>query len=416
MQHCDQAIILVQKNKKGVISPNLMFEWGFLLGELNSRKVNKYFIDIERTDPCIPSDVQGMWTNDVFSTELKSVDEIVTDITNDFFNRQKIRIEGDKITTVLDWYKTRRIINNYTTRPEVTDYELAQYIFLYVYSGKFFENILNDVSNDLEKLSRALDGRQRSLQSELGVILYTSRQSIRFLRAINTYELPNGAQEAYVSSYDYEEFSDIFSQSMRDIKRFDEGKDGEPKLVFTILLRNFIVYLNVLMLVNPNISDDDRSKYAALVAKHSYQLIKECEELDKLNDRDNDQLIWLMLSYTYRTLYCSVVELEKHGLIDLSTENLRDKHESEKEQFLRESLANRRKLYRYYRGENINGEFFDTIEMEYNLALAEYLRYESDEDEHDAACDKLRHYINKTQKLSRIKSICIDIITSHLPR
>ncbi len=63
INHCNQAIFIVQKKDNGNISNNLMFEFGYSLAKFNSNKIHVFYVDIDQNDDTIPSDIQGIWAD-----------------------------------------------------------------------------------------------------------------------------------------------------------------------------------------------------------------------------------------------------------------------------------------------------------------------------------------------------------------
>lgn len=399
MRECDKAILLVQKKSDVGLSHNLMFEWGFLLSALNAKRTNVYFIDISSTDEVFPSDVQGVWSKSSFDTAKHTMTEIAEMICEDFLGRQKIVIEGNKTNHILNWYKTRNMIAGHLQNPTCSDYELAQYVMLYTYSAKFFEKLLPTVETDIEQLSRSTS---LFYSDELRIAVCGARAILKLLKSIKVQAGSKGMDALYLEERDYSEVVDVFETICRNIEGLE---DSEPRRLFEVLIGNCVVFSHLLMMYNRNPAEADPIYYADLLLEKSESLIPACLELDRMNTKDNSQLSWIMLAYTYRSVYCALVEKKKEGAaVD----------PEEERRYLALTLEYREKLYSYYNGGNINGEFFDNIEMEYFLSLAEYLRYEENKLEQSRAVRKLNKYIEKAQIISKNKRVCVDIISEQL--
>ena len=95
-----------KKPDTGMISANLMFEFGFLLEKLNYDKIHVFFIDIDENDIKIPSDIRGIWADYLCSNE--DHNDIVETIVNTFLKRQYSAIEtaiNRKISRNKNWDK-----------------------------------------------------------------------------------------------------------------------------------------------------------------------------------------------------------------------------------------------------------------------------------------------------------------------
>ena len=405
MHQCDQAIVLIQKKKTGVISPNLIFEWGFLLSRLHSRKIHGYFIDMDQNDAEIPSDLQGIWADKFIDSKSKSIEKIAEEITADFFTKQRFAIEGNKMGIILDWDRTRRLICNHSREPVCSDCEIAQYALLYAYTGKIITTVFESVKNDLISLQNEMS--KTTLNSELEIILKGAISTLNFLSKIKVNVLENGREALYLEADDYNDYFETIEHVLDKVRSID---NREIALLYKILLENLVVFMNLLMISNPN--ENDISYYIDTMLDYCDSIIHDCQSFICFNEPNNKQLVWLMLSYTYRSIYCGYCAQDNY--LNLDTPDLLEQQKLKKVESLRKSLIYRRELYTYYKGENINGEFFDMIEMEYFLALAEYYKYEEDKKTKEAAKRRLRRYIERSNVISKNKKICIDIITEHM--
>ena len=64
INQCDKAILLVE-DYNGHISPNLLFEWGYILANRSISKHNVQIFMIDKSPRELPSDLLGVWATEV---------------------------------------------------------------------------------------------------------------------------------------------------------------------------------------------------------------------------------------------------------------------------------------------------------------------------------------------------------------
>ena len=66
INECDCAILLVEEHD-GVLSPNLFFEWGYIIARMKVTDIHVYMINKSVRD--LPSDLLGVWATEISRTE-----------------------------------------------------------------------------------------------------------------------------------------------------------------------------------------------------------------------------------------------------------------------------------------------------------------------------------------------------------
>ncbi len=406
MKQCDQAILLVQKHPvTGKISPNLMFEWGHLMAKLSPNKVHNFFIDLEENDPEIPSDLRGVWATSV-STKEKEQSEVIKEIAEHFFKAQYFIIPDNKMTAIMEWYRVKDYISRHDTDPACSDFELAQYVLCYIYSAHIFTNIADDVEDDLRILSKKLGG---NCANELRMAIRTARNTLNLFKAIHS-----TSDNIYLLYKDFDEINDAYQDLLSEVETLEES---ELKLYMRALINDFVAFAELMMLYSPDTEGEERALFADKLIEDSESVIADCNAITEANFADNKQFCWLLRSYMYRGMFCALEE--KKRLVESGEAELDDdpvEREEKMKEYLRLSLEERTQLYREYQDGNVNGIFFENVEMEYYLALAEYYPYEKDKLKKNNYSRKLKGYVEKTKRIENEKNVFIRKILGYIER
>jgi len=457
MMKCDRAIILLRKNDAGTLSGNVLFELGYLMAK-KSNRVHLFLLDMDTKDSAIPSDLHGVWASGTIKTihadtgKKKSNSEIAREIGSIFFNSLYKTVHGNKMELIEQWYRTKDHINNHLTDPTCADFGLAQYVLCYLFSAKFFMDIKNDVKAELENLERKL---KKSCSPELSIAIDC---------ALNTFELLDSIQVAdnnsdiYMTESDYNEIYSIYedlliaidelkipekfnasgtltnesqTKAMDDMGDFSAvqqecyGDWVEMKLFLRVVINNFIEFAQLMMLYNSDITPKYKLNICDEMLRISQQTVNDCKEMI-LSDYDecvnnNEHFCTLIAAYMYRGMACAV--LTKKQLLESDTitgvkktDELFELHKI----YLKKSLAEREKLYKTYHRPKAGGIIFDSIELEYFLAIAEYYPFETDKKKQEYYLKKLKYYVAKTEnRHNQMKSqndVFFQKIYSYVPK
>ena len=408
MRQCDQAILLIQKHKNtGRISANLMFEWGYLLAKLKANKIHNFLIDMNVTDNEIPSDLRGIWANEV-KTEGLSDDEIAKKIGDIFFAHQRFGLEKDKMTTILDRYEARSIIRGHNASPVCTNYELAQYVLCYTYTANLFRNIVDEALKDMRALQGGLSANARQCRELVCSVRY----------AVNTLETFKKIQytgdEQFISRADFyplrEEFEEIIAQA-------EDLDDSEVKWLVLGLSYNLVSYLYLLYLNSPEIEREKVKTYCRRLINYSLDAtgIFNDIEADETYGEGDKMLCILIRAYLYRNAYCGEERLEKEeSAPDAERTAPYEERRARIKDYLLKSFKERKTLYNAFSNTFENTILLKNIEMEYYLSMAECWLYEDDEREKSRMRDRLARYIERVARESESTKVFANKIRGYI--
>ena len=133
MKSCCAAILLFQTQahakcecggeaESNLLSANMLFELGFLVGSLKIKRVFTVYIDGAET--LAPSDLKGMWDVGVYSAG-KTTDELAEEIVDLFIHEQCDELNENKIELVTDISKLRGLIESHRSAPVYFESEIA---------------------------------------------------------------------------------------------------------------------------------------------------------------------------------------------------------------------------------------------------------------------------------------------------
>ena len=411
MKKCDQAILLIQKNSRiNAISPNLMFEWGYLLAKLNIKKIHNYFIDISPNDPALPSDLHGVWAYEI-STKENSDDEVANKLVDKFFDSQKNTLTENKMSLIINRDETRKKILSHLIDPICSNYEMAQYIICYIYCSNIYvhtrHEALSDMQNFLDKL-----GEAEFQSTELVLATRLAVTSIKFFLDIKyvTDEQYIDHDKFYLHREKYEDLLD----------RIEALPESELKNLLLAFAYDFISYLYLLIINSDEIDDSvmpdtKKAEYCYKLIDISEKTAKLCDIIDGQAQNVNRQLCALLRGYMYRDCFCALQCLEKiesEGTVPRS-EDKESRHEKIVK-YLELSFNERKKLYDEYSLKNINAMFINNIEMEYFLGLAELQLYELDESKRKNYKEKIVRYLERADRNIAEKKVFAEKIRSYV--
>ncbi len=413
MKKCDQAILLIQKNPRiNAISPNLMFEWGYLLAKLNIKKIHNYFIDISPNDPALPSDLHGVWAHSIF-TDGRTEGEIASELADKFFGSQNNTLTENKMMLIINRDETRKKILSHLVDPICSNYEMAQYILCYIYSSNIYIETRQEALSDMQSFLDRLD--DSGFQSaELVLASRLAVTSIKFFLDIKYV-----TDEQYIKFEKFykhrEKFEDLFD-------RIDDLPESELKNWLLAFVYNFLSYL-YLLIVNSDEIDDDvmpddkKADYCYRLYDISEKAANLCNTIEGQAPNVNRQLCTLLRGYMYRDMFCALNCLERIESLEIVPRS-EDKESRRKKilNCLELSFKERKKLYDEYSLKNINSTFINNIEMEYFLGLAELQLYESDDVRRKNHKEKLMRYVERADRNISEKKVFTEKIKNYLKK
>lgn len=373
INHSNQAIFVVQKKADGTISNNLMFELGYSLAKFNSKKIHVFYIDINRNDETIPSDLNGIWADHFMSSD---TDDIAKAITDRFLSDQKYIIPENKMQVIDNYYRIKEVIQRYHESPIYSEYELAQYVLFFSQAAYLFANE-TEALDSLKGLSKALHnpGEELSLTISFAMcyieaLLYTQKSD----------------DLLYLKKEDYRTLD-------RRLRNMEETVASWPEDDFTkwfsALLFDIINYSTVLYASNPELGEERREKYLRESIVYAQKCLDVCDELIK--SPANLHFTEIYMAYMYRNMATAQKMLGEDD--ELIHKNLDD------------SYKMREKLWDHYNEiKSINSKLLDTFEMEYYLALSEQLEFIENKFRLEDSRDECEEYISRVKAHNREKS------------
>lgn len=401
MRRCDQAILLLQKHHQtGKISENLMFEWGYLFGKLHAKRIHNYFIDITEND--LPTDLKGAWANQI-NTEGKTTEQIIEEIGKNFFDNQGSQIEENMMSTIINRNDTRAKIIMHNTDPTYLDVEMAQYVLCYIYTANIYGDAQDIVYRDVDNFNESLV----STNKELRLASHMALQTLNMYRRIRP-----GKNCEIIDRYDFNEFFDGYERILEEAKNF---KEGELKIMFHAFAKNFMNYLYLLVIGGDELDSFEKWEYCHEMYNLSIEAIEHCHQLEQCDQARNKEIGVLLRSYMYRNMFVglsTIEELEESGEVERSED--KEERRAKIIDCLNKSFAERKILYNSYDRSNVPAVFRENIEMEYYLAMAECMIYETDQKIVSDYKRKLQHYLMKTEKVVNSKMVFANRIRSYI--
>ena len=95
INRCDYAILLIE-DKNGMISSNLMFEWGYIYAKYPVSNIHAFLLNKESKD--LPSDLMGSWVNEISYDKTSTTEQELAE------KILKIYLENSKNTTIRNYF------------------------------------------------------------------------------------------------------------------------------------------------------------------------------------------------------------------------------------------------------------------------------------------------------------------------
>lgn len=404
MKQCDQAILLIQKNKQtNALSANTMFEWGYLLAKLKADRVHNYFIDLQPNDAAVPSDLHGLWSHTV-TTEGKTEEQIADELCGQFFASQR-ELRSNKMSLIMNRAETLENVRKHNADPVCSNYEMAQYLIALMYSANIYLDTRDETLACLQDFQRNLSENARQ-SKELVLSLKIALNSLLLFKRVQF-----SKDEQYILLSDFYELRDEYEDILEYLQ---ELKESELKNLLIAFGYDFLSYLYLLIINGNELEPDEKAEYCVKLYEHSQKTVDYCASLDKYALTENKQLCELLRSYMYRNMYCALQcleELEEGGLP--RTESKEERLEKIR-YCLKNSLEQRKQLYFGYNGGTTSTTFLNNLEMEYYLALAEYRLYDTDPVTRSEAKRKLRRYVEKAERIAADKRVFTEKIKKYI--
>lgn len=374
IKYCNQAIFIIQKKDVLGISGNLLFELGYSLSRFDGHKIHVFYVDIDQNSPLIPTDISGIWAHPIAFTDEQTTAKEISEL---FLMNQKTTISKNKMFIIDSYYKQKEKISQYCNIPYCSEYEFAQYILFFSVSAYMFRHegdaltILNDITDKIINPCR-----------ELEQALSFGKNYLACLKAIKKDEARN---VIYLDRSDFRKIETTMNNILATVESWDD-QDSDFCLWFKAMINDIKNYMYILYSEMPGIDDKTRELLLKKAIPYAQNCIALCKTLEQ--KAENEQCVSLFNAYMFRNL---ALIYEKLYGIEKNEEYLEENAEN-----LKKSLEHRKSLWVYYKDRRINARLFANFELEYYLALSEYIQQVDD------ALEK-----------SEIKKDCIEYV-SHI--
>ncbi len=334
IQQCNFAVLLVE-DKDGQISPNLMFEWGYLMARLPINNIYTFLINKNSRD--LPSDLLGTW---VFELSIDRSTESDTQIAEKVFRILQQNLQPTHETNYFDLVNNwRQVFSRLCDNVPIPDTDLCQYLIAGCLAAYYYM--------DYRELRHELNEIIGSEESS-SILAFTKSYIDVFIESDNMMN-PLSEEIFFRLSQDFE---------MTLARKRDCGE--EIDLIVDILC--YDVYgLSCQLYARNTTLDDDTAAFCASKALECFEKVIELLNELKLKNNNNRCLIQLLHAYIYNDL----AHLYKNHF-----------HDHEKfMQYLAMSVNERKALHQSFITYYNNSFLAIKLEQEYVIALSEQCLY-----------------------------------------
>jgi len=362
IHQCTRAIILVENTRPDAINPfssNLMFEWGYLTAKMDPRKLHIFLIGESKKN--LPSDLVGIWAEEIKYTDDKTRELISQEITNMFLESVSRPIDIDKMEVFNQWNETKRNLSVYSNTPVYSEIECAHYLLhsIEVCYGYMEEEELLELIDKIVPASSALEFAIQILKSN--TVLF--QESIGLTKQIS-----------------FDTFSELKSLFERKFDFTTQDRNLHMWFSFFCYSRLGILYIFIVQ------NDDFDAEYKKMYFQKSVECFNNAlQVLNDISEKYPQESIYIKLyeGYVYRDLYTLnkiIGDAEKtfHFITAASKA-----HEA---------------FYLYYKQRYPNdGYLIKHFGKEYYLNCAERLKYITDPIEKKIVENTIRSFLEKLE-------------------
>ncbi len=377
MRKCSSAIMLfttrplISRAAPGqeftVLSGNMLYELGFLLGKFDSigpRRVLIVLLDVP--DDIIPTDMRGMWSTHIDHPEQSdSADRIL----KYFLSEQRSFLVEDKLSMVSEIEAQRDRILAHMKAPAYYHDEMAQIVLLHTMSAYIYDD-LTSADMLLAKL------QQQSIPNkELEYATAHSRKYFELMRNLVDLNRPDG--QLFLAYRDYDDF---VQTSLDLIEAVENGTNlsVDFKYLFLSVAYEYLTFANMMYCANldPDNMDEKLKEFRESCCQ---KCLDNCAWLIQRDPSRNEELGLLLSAYVTRNMAFFHQSLQMEDFDEL----------------FERSIGFRKRLYDSYRFKNmVNKQFVNQIRMEYFLALSDNLYLKTD-DLKKSRISELRRYLRE---------------------
>ncbi len=360
MNKCSSAIMLFSKRNEQItddkgnviitqtLSPNMLYELGYLSGSLNLKRVMGVYID--GAEDLVPTDIKGGWQETIRS-DGRSNEEIATEIVAKFMQGQCNLITGNKMDLMTDISRLRTVIKEHITKPYYYDDEIAYLVLLLCQASYMHDEMPTDKSLIEELYNADITDKKCLLAINSSIDYFYACDSLVEIEFKEGMQLPSKA------------YKRLKKNLLEYVDEAEDMEDCQFKFMFLMIAYDYLTFINMMYYagVDPKDINEEILEFREEMAVKS---IHYAEKFIECDERDNLQIAHLYMSYTYRNLaifYRSIGKSEKA-----------------QEQF-EQSINVRKQLYKYFGLKNLNKSINEQIKMEYYLSLKDNLPDVDDE-------------------------------------
>ncbi len=338
INRCDLAILLVE-DKNGIISPNLLFEWGYILAKFSVNNVHAFLINKKAKD--LPSDLLGSWVNEIlYNKENQTKEEIASEIVNIFLKNNTNQSVKNYFDLISNWKQVYALLTSDipNSNQSVCEYILSGCLAAYYYQDN---NMLRQVLNTI-KINDTIST----------VVIFAKAYVDVFLKSDNM-----------TKALSQTEFFNCMQTFEMVLKR-NKLLSSDVEMLLDILCYDVYGLSCMLYLKNGDL-DSETIKFCSEKAKTCFE--KDIEMLETFNGtfKNNKCLNNLLRSYIFNDI--------GHLYRDAFKDNEKFLH------YLSMSLEERKNLYQSFTSLYSNNIFLaNKLEQEYIIALSEQCNYMDD--------------------------------------
>jgi len=377
IQQCTRAIILAENTHPESnipFSSNLMFEWGYLTAKMDPRKLHVFLIGESVKN--LPSDLAGIWAEEIKKTDDKTRENMAQEIANMFFEVTARPIDIDKMNIFCRWNDIKRNLSTYSEAPVYSEIECAHYLLhsIEICYAYMEEEELSNIISKIVPASSTLDFAIQIVKSN--ITLFSESAGITNKISFDTFS----------------ELKSIFE------RKFDfSTQDINLHLWFKYFCSNRLGLL-YLFIVRDNYFDEE---YRNTYFKKAIEFLNESiQALNEIAEKYPQEAVYTKLyeGYVYRDLYRlhkSINDMEKtYYYISAAKKS----HET---------------FYLYYKQRYPNDVYLiKHFGEEYYLDCAERLKYEKDPIEKRIAENTIRSFLEKLETNTEREHVVLEQLRS----
>ena len=380
MNKCSSAIMLFSKRNEQILdnngnvvftetlSPNMLYELGYLSGSLNLKRVMGVYID--GAEDLVPTDIKGGWQETV-KTNGRTNEELATEIVAKFLQGQCNLITGNKMDLMTDISKLRTVIKNHITKPYYYDDEIAYLVLLLCQASYMHDEMPTDKLLIEELYNADISDKKCLLAINSTIDYFYACDSLVEIEFKEGMQLPAKA------------YKRLKKNLLEYVDEAEDLEDCQFKYMFLMIAYDYLTFINMMFYGSMDLEDIDE-EILEFREEMAIKSIENAEKFIEYDERDNLQIAYLYMSYTFRNLAIFYRSIGKH-----------DKAQERFEQ----SINARKTLYKYFGLKNLNKSINEQIKMEYYLSLKDNLP-DVDDDLKRKRIRELNEYIEEVNEVA----------------